>query len=196
MSMNRRIATTLSTVSVLAGTAALASGCGSGTSTAAAPPSSAATTAGRAAAQAAVQAAAGPVKFVSPGAPVDAAEYRGKQIWLVSADTSLPFVVAVVNGMKQAVTKAGLSLQVYNGQGSTSTEAAGVQQAIAAKAGAIILFGINVKNVATAVKAANAAHIPVVGRSTRTSTPPSNPGPPARCRSTTSSPGSCSRPMR
>jgi ribose transport system substrate-binding protein len=107
--------------------------------------------------------AAGPVKFTPPGPPINVASLKGKEIWFITLVSGLPFIQAVFEGAKDAAKTAGLSATLYDSKGSTANAATGVQQAIAAKAGAIVLFAVNVNFVKQAVADANAANIPVIG---------------------------------
>lgn len=127
----------------------------------------AATTSGgsdaKAAAQRLVDAASGPVAFESPGEAFDISSARGKTIWIVCNDTSLPFVQAVLRGFDQAAKIAGVNVKLFNAKGQSNAAAQGIDQAVAAKAGAISVFGISLRYVTKAVEDAKAAGIPVVG---------------------------------
>jgi ribose transport system substrate-binding protein len=114
-------------------------------------------------AKAAVAAAAGPVKFISPGGPIQTNSLKGKTIWIVTLVANLPFVQAVYHGAEAAARKAGLKVHLFNSNGSTSNAATGVEEGIAAKAAAIILFAVNADFVKLAVDDASKAHIPVLG---------------------------------
>lgn len=118
---------------------------------------------GIAAAKALVAAAEAPVSFIAPGGPISVKAQAGKTLWIVSADLSIPFHQNIANAFCDAAQTAGLKCQRFDGHGSTSTQAQGIQQAIAARAAGIALISIDVKFVKTAVSDANAAHIPVIG---------------------------------
>jgi len=115
------------------------------------------------AAKALVEKASGPVSFNDPGGPVGVSRFAGKTIWVITSDYSVPFIQAIVRNMKDAAQVAGLKLQVYDGKGVTQTAANGIQQAVGAGAAAITIISVNTQYVASAVKGANDAKIPVVG---------------------------------
>ncbi|WP_320670132.1 sugar ABC transporter substrate-binding protein [Patulibacter defluvii] len=117
----------------------------------------------KAAAQKKIDAGTAPVKFLAPGPAFDISKAKGKEIWIVCNDTSLPFVQQVVKGFNEAAGVAGTKARLFNAKGETSTAARGIQQAVAAKASAIVVFGITFKYVQQAVSDAKAAGIPVVG---------------------------------
>jgi ribose transport system substrate-binding protein len=127
-------------------------------------------------AAAAVAAAAAPVKFTSPGGAINVQSLAGKKIWIITLVTGLPFIQAVYAGAQDAAAKAGVSVTLYDSKGSTTNAATGVEQAIAAKAAAIVLFAVNVDFVKQAVADANKANIPVVGLLNVDSHSPVEPG--------------------
>lgn len=110
-----------------------------------------------------IAAASAPVQFVSPGGPIDVSSMKGKTIHAITLDNSVPFVQAVLAGMTEAGKAAGVDVQIFDAKGSSSAAAQGIEQAIAAKAPAIVAFGVNLDLVAGAVKSANDAGIPVIG---------------------------------
>lgn len=106
---------------------------------------------------------AGPVKFESPGGAIDMSSLRGKEVWMISADLSIPFHQNIVRGFEQGAREAGLRPVRFDGKGQTKEAARGIQQAIGAGAGAIGLISIDPSFVKEAVRQANEAQIPVVG---------------------------------
>jgi ribose transport system substrate-binding protein len=101
--------------------------------------------------------------FVSPGPAIDVSSLAGKTIWVIVSDDSIPFLQAVTKGEEQAAAKVGIKVHIFDGQGETATAATGVQEAVAAKAGAIDVISVNLPYISQAVKQANAANIPVIG---------------------------------
>ncbi|MFK3677662.1 sugar ABC transporter substrate-binding protein [Microbacterium sp. NPDC090218] len=120
-------------------------------------------TEGRAAAQAFVDDSAKPAEFISPGDPIDIADFEGETIAAITLDNSLPFVRAVLDGMSEAGEEAGVKVTIYDAKGSTDTAAKQIDQALAAGSAAIVAFGINFNLLPTAIDNANSAGVPVVG---------------------------------
>jgi ribose transport system substrate-binding protein len=98
---------------------------------------------------------------VYPTATVDAAKAKGKTVWMIQ-DTITPFVTQGTQAFQQAGQVAGVSTKVVNGNGVIPQIEQGVSEAIAQKAGGIVLFAVNVSTIAAQLKAAKAAGIPVV----------------------------------
>src|SRR6266566_762649 len=85
---------------------------------ASAPPASAApasvpATGSKAAAQSIVAGFLGPVKFVSPGPAINISKFKGKSIWIISADLSIPFHQNIIKGWEEAATAAGEASYSY-----------------------------------------------------------------------------------
>jgi ribose transport system substrate-binding protein len=115
------------------------------------------------AARAFVEQAKAPVEFISPGPAIDVGPLGGEQVWIVSADLSIPFHQRIVQGFEEAARTVGLEPIAFDGKGQTSVQARGIKQAVAADAGGIALISIDPKFVLAAVDEANAADIPVIG---------------------------------
>ncbi|GED88418.1 substrate-binding domain-containing protein [Streptomyces sp. 6-11-2] len=118
--------------------------------------------AARKSAQALVDKASGPTVFTKPGDAFDITAARGKTVWVVTLDNSIPYVRAVLNGMTEAGRQAGVKVRVFDSKGSTSTAGKGVEQALATDAAAVVAFGINLSEVSGAVRAAQQAKVPVI----------------------------------
>jgi ribose transport system substrate-binding protein len=114
-------------------------------------------------AQQIVDRARGAVSFVSPGPAFDIAALRGKTVWIVCQDTSLPFVQAVFSGFTAAAGEAGLTVRIYDAKNQSNGAAKGIEQAVGAGADAIVSFGVTFRFVSNAVKTAEKAGIPVIG---------------------------------
>lgn len=105
----------------------------------------------------------GDVKFISPGDPIDIASMKGKQLWIISADLSIPFHQNIVRGFEEAARAAGMKPVKFDGKGQTKEFTRGIEQAVGAGAGAIALISIDTRFVSGAVKRAQAAKVPIVG---------------------------------
>jgi ribose transport system substrate-binding protein len=139
-------------------------GCGSSSSNSSGSTgATAAASSAKAAAAAEVAKFTGPVKFISPGPPVDISKLAGKTIAMVTLDGGLPFVQSVFGGMKQAAAAAGVKVQLFSANGSTSTASQEIEQAVAAGAAAVVTFAVNMVYIPNAVKAAKKAGVPIVG---------------------------------
>jgi ribose transport system substrate-binding protein len=96
-----------------------------------------------------------------PTTAVDAAKVKGKTVWLIQ-NSLTPLVAAVTAGFKAAGADAGVNVKAVSGNGSIPDIVTAVSQAVAQKADGIVLFAIPPTAVASQVKAAKAAGIPVV----------------------------------
>jgi ABC-type sugar transport system substrate-binding protein len=112
--------------------------------------------------QAKLAAAAKPVTFKDPGPAIDAKKVAGKSIFFLVNSTELPFVQALIDGVKQAGAAAGLSVSVGDGKNQPTEELRLLQQAVATKPAAIITFGQTADQIAGGLAAAKAANIPVI----------------------------------
>ncbi|GAA1566435.1 substrate-binding domain-containing protein [Dactylosporangium maewongense] len=108
----------------------------------------------------------GDLTFIPPGKPIDITSLKGKTVWIIPSDLSIPFMQTVANGYKEAAAAAGLDAVVFDGKGSTKEYNRGIQQAIGTKAAAIALISIRSSFVSGALKEAQSAKIPVIGVST------------------------------
>ncbi len=160
-----RLATRISVAMVAIASTAVLAACGGsdGGSSSTAATSSGDAGAAQAAAQKVIDAGTAPVAFKAPGPAFDIAAAKGADVWIVCNDTSLPFVQQVVKGFEQGADAAGMRVRLFNAKGDTAAAARGIQQAVAAKAKAIVVFGITFKYVQRAIAEAKAAGIPVVG---------------------------------
>jgi ribose transport system substrate-binding protein len=96
-----------------------------------------------------------------PTTPVDASKVKGKSVWLIQ-NSLTPLVASVTASMKAAGAEVGVSVKAVSGNGSIPTIVSAVSQAVAQKADGIVLFAIPQTAVASQLKAAKAAGIPVV----------------------------------
>jgi ribose transport system substrate-binding protein len=87
---------------------------------------------------------------------------KGETVYYIPLVQQIPGFVVTAATMKTALAKAGLKLQVCNGQGQPTAVAACVQQAVGAKAAGIITDAIPYGMAANALAAAKAKGIPVI----------------------------------
>jgi ribose transport system substrate-binding protein len=87
---------------------------------------------------------------------------KGETVYYIPLVQQIPGFVVTAATMKTALAKAGLKLQVCNGQGQPTAVAACVQQAVGAKAAGIITDAIPYGMAANALGAAKAKGIPVI----------------------------------
>jgi ribose transport system substrate-binding protein len=87
---------------------------------------------------------------------------KGKTVYYIPLVQQIPGFVVTAATMKTALAKAGLKLQVCNGQGQPTAVAACVQQAVGAKAAGIITDAIPYGMAANALGSAKAKGIPVI----------------------------------
>jgi ribose transport system substrate-binding protein len=142
-------------------------GCGSssnnGSSSASSSPASA-TPSGVAAAQKQVASlSATTASYPVPTSNVTGVQkLKGETVYYIPLVQQIPGFVVTAATMKTALAKAGLKLQVCNGQGQPTAVAACVQQAVGAKAAGIITDAIPYGMAANALGAAKAKGIPVI----------------------------------
>jgi ribose transport system substrate-binding protein len=142
-------------------------GCGSGSNNSSSSPSSSsgsATPAGVATAQQQVASlSATTATYPVPTGSVNGVKkLKGQTVYYIPLVQQIPGFVVTAATMKTALAKAGLKLQVCNGQGQPSAVAACVQQAVGAKAAGIITDAIPYGMAANALGAAKGKGIPVV----------------------------------
>jgi ribose transport system substrate-binding protein len=87
---------------------------------------------------------------------------KGKSVWFIAAGLQFEVVANIAKGFEQAATTAGLVPVVYDGRANVSGWNAGVEAAVAQKAGAIILHGVDPKLVSGPLEEAQKAGIPVI----------------------------------
>jgi ribose transport system substrate-binding protein len=101
--------------------------------------------------------------FTAPGPAFSAAtRLRGKRIFEIPITSSVPFVAAVEQGMRQAASVVGAELTVYPNEGQPSQWAQGITTAIAQRVNAIVLFAQDPQLVRPQIAQARRAGIPVI----------------------------------
>ncbi len=103
-----------------------------------------------------------PPSFTAPGPSFDASAAKGKTLWIIDILSSIPLVQTADNATRAALHLVGANATSFDGKGSVSEYARGVNEAIANRADAIALFAIDPNLVAGPLKRALAAHIPVI----------------------------------
>lgn len=100
--------------------------------------------------------------FVPPNAPFKVASLKGKTIAIVMIDETTPSLLSTLQGVQAATKLVGLKTTVYDAKDTPSEMTAGVAQAVATHASAIVLIGVSAQLTAKQLVAAKAAGIPVV----------------------------------
>jgi ABC-type sugar transport system substrate-binding protein len=151
------VATALIAVVAVAATAGYAS------STAAATPAATSPTTKQCIAAARAATAAVKKRLTIPQYPAfNMAANKGKNVWFIAPSLSTGYALVVSQGVKAAADAAGVKLTVWDSRGLASEMAAGLDRAIADKADAIVIHAISPTLVATQLKEAADAKIPVL----------------------------------
>lgn len=103
-----------------------------------------------------------PPVFKAPGPAIDVAPLKGKTVFALVDDQSIPFNQSVISGLKAATAAAGLRLQLGDGANVTTQDLQLIKNAIAAKDAAIIVSATDPATLASGLSAAKAAGIPTV----------------------------------
>lgn len=115
-----------------------------------------------AAAKAAIDAAKQVPSTEDLGQPIDVKSLAGKKIVSIPIDSKLEFYQVGEQAMKKIAEEAGLQYETFPSDGSPTSFQQGIAQAIASKAGAILLNGPLPENLAPQIADAKAAGIPVI----------------------------------
>jgi ribose transport system substrate-binding protein len=135
---------------------------------------------GVAKARAAYRAALKPWHWVKIGPGFNARKARGKTVWYVSLDQSIPALQVVVANLRKALGLAGVKLVVCDGQSNPSSFVRCMDSAIAQKANVIIDESIDPKLISASIQKAKQAHIPVIDGDNADPSAPLQPGISAR----------------
>jgi ribose transport system substrate-binding protein len=128
-------------------------------------------------AKASAEAAQGAVKFTVPGPPIDVSSLKGKSVAYIPFNPDVPFSQTILSeGVRPALNAAGLKTVYVPTQSTPASWAQAVEQAVAQHVDAIILQSIPPSTIGQAIKAANAAHIPIVESLTTDIRVPLSPG--------------------
>jgi ribose transport system substrate-binding protein len=100
--------------------------------------------------------------FQAPGPSIDISSLKGKTIYSVVQSASNPFLSVTEAAEKKLAESYGINFVEYSTQGTTAEWARGINEAVTAKAAAILVNGLDPRLVEPQIKAAKAAGIPVV----------------------------------
>lgn len=159
----------------------LVAGCGSSSSSS----SSASSSGGQSASSGVEQAkqlvaqAEKPINVSPPGKSFDASKARGKSIWFVSVNLSIPFEQYLFKGIQGAANAVGAKAVAFDAKGSAAEETRGLEEAVQAHAGVIFAEGFPPSSAGPALAQAKAAHIPVITGDTQDPGPVQSSYPPA-----------------
>lgn len=129
-----------------------------------------------AAAQKAVDAAKAVPSANNLGPSIDVSKLKGKTIYSIPIDSKAEFYAVGEKAMKAVAEKAGLHYMTFPADGTQTSFQQGIQQAINAKAGAILLNGPLAKTLGPQIDAAKKAGIPVIPLHLSDSEGPGTPG--------------------
>lgn len=93
---------------------------------------------GVAAAKAAIQKLLGPVSWSAPGPKFDARSAKGKSVWVIDLNTSIPFNKIITDSIKDGLRAAGVKVTLCDGQGTPQGWSQCSSQALASHPDVII----------------------------------------------------------
>ncbi|MBD8608811.1 sugar ABC transporter substrate-binding protein [Aeromicrobium sp. CFBP 8757] len=96
------------------------------------------------------------------GDPIDVASLKGKTIYSIPIDSKAEFYSVGEKAMKKVAAEAGVNFVTFPSDGTQTSFQQGIQQAINAKAGAIMLNGPLAETLGPQIDAAKKAGIPVI----------------------------------
>lgn len=110
-----------------------------------------------------IAAASGNPEFTFQGAKFNMSEIRGKTIFNIPNNSSIPYIQVVDLEAKKITESYGAEWIEYSNQGTPNEHTAGIDQAVNQKADIIILAqGVNAELLVPALERAKAAGIPVI----------------------------------
>ncbi|MGG6383407.1 sugar ABC transporter substrate-binding protein [Paenarthrobacter sp. NEAU-H11] len=110
--------------------------------------------------------------YQEPNGPVIAEPAAGKNIWVMPAGLNGEVMVDAVDGVKEAATKLGWDVTVFDGKFSPTTQLAGVQQALAAGADGIITVYVDCPAIKNGLAQAKQAKVPTINLAGEECDPP------------------------
>jgi len=153
-----------------AATCLLAAACGSGSSGSTGGSTSSANVSE---AQGLVKQAEKPQSSWQPaGDKFDGTKARGKSIWYISISLSIPFEQYMLQGVKDGAATVGATGMGFDAKSSVAEATRGVEEAIQARAGVIMIDGFQPQLLAPAIASAQQAGIPVLTANTQDVGPP------------------------
>jgi ribose transport system substrate-binding protein len=102
-----------------------------------------------------------PLELKAPESPVDMSAGKGKTLWAVSINNA-PFVQSATDGFREAAASVGMKIEFFDAKGNITRANQAMATAISQKAGGIVLWAIDPKNVAGQLAKAEDAGIPVI----------------------------------
>jgi ribose transport system substrate-binding protein len=114
------------------------------------------------AAQEAVDAAKAIPTTEDLGEPIDVSSLKGETIYSIPIDSKAEFYSVGEKAMKEVADKAGVNYVTFPSDGTQTSYQQGIQQAINAKAGAILLNGPLAETLGPQIDAAKEAGVPVI----------------------------------
>jgi len=115
-----------------------------------------------AAAEQAYKAQMGEAQWKAPGPPFDASKASGKSVYYIGVDMSIPILQTIAGQLKDALATAGAKLVVCDGKGQPTEWKSCADNAVARKAGAIIVESFPAELIAGSLANAKKAGIPVI----------------------------------
>lgn len=100
--------------------------------------------------------------YNGPTTPIDLSKVRGKTVYFIAFDLSNAFNETLLNNFKEAAKLMDVKVVGLNGQVNPALETTYVNQAVKAKAAAIVLLSIGAEQVSAALQNAADAGIPVI----------------------------------
>jgi ribose transport system substrate-binding protein len=97
-----------------------------------------------------------------PGPAFDASKAKGKSLWIIPTSSSVPIIKLQGDAIADALKPLGVKVVNYSADGSPGSWVTAMNQAIANKADAIVLQGIDPTLLEPQLAAAKAAGIPTV----------------------------------
>ena len=92
---------------------------------------------------------------------------KNKTVWMVAASLGNDYATRAVAAAQEASGKLGWNVHVFDAKYDPTQMLTGIQQAVVAKADAIVLLAIDCPTVKNAVVQAKAANIPIIGIETK-----------------------------
>lgn len=101
-------------------------------------------------------------QFAVPGAGISVASLKGKTIYSIPQSDTIPFLSETESAEQSIATKLGIHWVEYPTSGTTAEWIRGINSAIAAKAGAILLNALDPRAILPEIENAKKAGIPVI----------------------------------
>lgn len=117
---------------------------------------------GPAAAKANLARYAGQMTWVAPGPAFDTGKAKGKTVWYIGVDMSVPILQMISGQLKEALGHVGASVRICDGKGNPIEWKRCADQAVAQKAAAIVVESFPPELIAPSIAAAVKAKIPVI----------------------------------